>query len=262
MVFPFGPIHGIISAEGDYKGEHCAPVKLSVSGAVSLQVPLDDPDAIDKISIAKVPVEPGALKEKFEPTIEAALRSVLGRVTYEEARIELEDNRKAVERLLKKGDSSFRRSGFRRKDISIAISVDLPKDLEEAKSEVELQKHHTKAALYQAEKQGITQGRAVIESYAQSRGKTVKEIQQEIDTNSEEQGKFLEYAKERSLREREAELGALLHVVSNNAGIDIAAVLGRVFSQRTSGGGFPQRPGEKEAKKDERGWAGEELEIL
>jgi len=90
---------------------------------------------------------------------------------------------------------------------------DLPPDLVKARGEVQISKRKAEAADFVVKRQAKEWVGMVLEAMAQSRGKSVGEIQKEINAVPELKREFLNYTKMINLRLEEADRDALIHAV-------------------------------------------------
>jgi hypothetical protein len=193
LVLP--PLFGVTTAEGDYQGEHLGAVALKRVQAVAyVQFPKHF-EGLKKAIEAGVPEDKEKMTEFFRGTIEGALRTVLEKSTWKQAKIKLEEVRREVETLLTAGDSGFRRAGFGEEEVSLAITeFSLPDELEKSLTDPEIQRHQIEAEKNRALIRAAKTAGLVVEEMAEFYGVSSQEIQQRIFRSPKLQKEFREKA--------------------------------------------------------------------
>jgi hypothetical protein len=95
--------------------------------------------------------------------------------------------------------------------------IRLPEELEKSLPVVDQERVKAEAANFVSKRQAIEWVGMVLESFAQAKGKKVKEIQKEIESDKSLQREFLDYIKDVNIRLEEAERGSLVDIRVNGA---------------------------------------------
>lgn len=248
------------------KGTKYATQVITVDSVAYLRFPASK-RLIDIVK-SRIPVKTEELKDWTEESVVGALRVVLGRKTWKEITEEIDKVRRKAQGEFRRRDGALLMAGFDPKDMRLTIKeIKLPKELEAALPIPDRERLKEEAAGFVARRQAIEWVGMVLEAYALAKGKSLKEIQKEIETDEKMQREFLDYSKKMNLRLEEADRQALHHVIvegdeKSNEGkgegfIDTLAkaaikviIASKMFPEEKGGKGKPS-PGEKEKKVEE-----------
>lgn len=231
--------------------------RLTKPDGTAVEVKIEETHPLIKIFRAGVPIERNALQDWTEEAVVAAVRVVLGNMTWKEAMEDREKVNKSVMEIFTKVDGALIKAGFRPLDISLVIHEIKPPD-ELAAAFIEPDKARLKrdAMEREAEMQAIDRIKTVLYTMALSRGVTVEEIQAEIKKSPELQKEFQHYAQDLHADLEKADRGAYFKFDSPGAeGIDkglqnlVALFLGGILSSRGKIG--REKKSKEEEKKEE-----------
>jgi len=276
-----------VSRAGEYKGIYYGSQVLIVDAVAYLNLPREirspkDGEEVDdithpliKILRNNIPIKDEELKDWTNEAVAETLRVAFGQITWKQAMEEKETEEgddktlnKRAEKIFKRVDGPLIRAGFSKKGIGLVIAeIELPLPLQEALAKVDQERLKADAANFVVKRQVKEWIGMILETMAQSRGKSVKEIQTEIDDSEKLQREFLDYAKMINLRLEEAEREALVHVVvdgeadegKSNGFLDKFAKMAiKIFAakERMPMGGKeppgPKKEGSKEETEEEK----------
>lgn len=183
----------VYSKEGVYRGKKYGSVEYIIDAVAYLNFPRDN--HLIKILESQIPTEDKALKDWTEEAVNSTLRKVAGEITYKQVYEDISTLMEKIEKVFKARDGPLISAGFREEDIRLVIkAVKLPEKIVESLSKVEREKFESEAAEYTAKKRAIETIKMVIQSMAESRGKSIKEIQKEIDKDPKLREEFLKNA--------------------------------------------------------------------
>jgi len=224
------PARTVITKEGWYPEEEEEYPKgrkrlygaqiLNVDATAYIQFPRQakrkrEGEAGDLIEIYKsgIPIKDKELMDWTEESVVGALRLALGERTWKEATEEIDKIIRRANELFKAKDGALIKAGFGEENLRLVITeIKLPKELENMLPVTDQERLKAEAADFVAKRQAIEWVGMVLQSFAQSRGKKLKEIQEEIEKDKNLQKEFLAYAKEMNLRLEEANRGALIDI--------------------------------------------------
>lgn len=210
----------VITKEDDYQDIHYGSQVIKVDAVAYIKFPPKKKHLTDIIR-SKVPTEIVALTDWTEEAVLSALRVVFGQMTWKQAVETMDNVRKEADKIFKEHNALIV-AGFDSENLRLAVKeIKLSKGLEQFLSKPDQERLAEQAAIFVARRQSTEWVGMVLESMAQSRGKTVEEIQKEIDGDPKKQKEFLDYAKEINIRLEEADRGALTDIrVSGAEGIE------------------------------------------
>jgi len=245
------PAKEVITKEGTYKGVKYGVQVLKVDSVAYVNFPRDK--NLIKIIESDVPTETEGLMDWTEEAVVGALRLVLGRKTWKEATEEIDEARKKTEEIFKKEDGALIKAGFKADGLRLTIKeIKLPKELEKALIKVDQERLKSDAASFVAKRQAKEWVGMVLESYAQVRGKSVEEVQKEIDTNEKIQREFLDYIKEVNIRFGEAERKALTDIRVEGGKSDSGGFIESLIKVVAAAKRIPEVGKEEKEEKEER----------
>ena len=187
------PKRKVYSKEGTYKKKKYAAIPFIIDAVAYMSFPRGS--KLIEILRSQIPTDEEKLKDWTEEAVDSALRTAIGRITWREAIEDIETLKRNVDAIFKAKDGALIKAGFREEDIKLAIEeIKLPENIEESLSKVEREKFESEAAEYTAKKRAIETIKMVLQSMAQSRGKSIEEIQKEIDKDPKLREEFLKNA--------------------------------------------------------------------
>ncbi|HDZ54258.1 MAG TPA: hypothetical protein ENI19_01035 [Candidatus Nealsonbacteria bacterium] len=200
----------------------------------------------------QIPIDEGKLKDFTGEAIVAALRVAMGKVTWRQATEDIEDVRKAAEDVFKSSDGALLAAGFHPDDLRLAIEeVKLPQELEQALPGPDRARLEAQAAKFVSQTRATETVGTVIEMMAQSRGKSLQEVQAEIEADPDARKEFLALSKDLIVRRMGLDKNAYLDIrVEGADGIEKSLLNLVAAWQRMPGGGKEKE--EKEEKKGRR----------
>ncbi len=214
------PARKVITRKKEYNGVKYGAQALMVDAVAYLNLPRKvakkkgDLGDLIEIVMSDVPYDEEGLKRWTEDSVVGALRAVFAEMASMESIERIKDVKEETEKKFQAADGALVKAGFDPKNLKLTIKeIELPKELEEYLVKVDQERLKLDAASFIAERQAKEWVGMVLESFAQVRGKSVKEIQEEINNNKEMQREFLDYSKKMNLRLEEAERKALTHIV-------------------------------------------------
>lgn len=184
------PKREVITKAGDYKGKYYGSQVVKVDSVVYLKFPRDD--NLVKIFQSGVPLDDKKILDWTEEAVLSALRAVFSEMTWKEAIENIHKVRDDTERLFKNADGALIMAGFNPEDIKLAIiEIRLPLELEKTLPILDQKRIESESAEFEARKRAISVMNMVLESMARARGKTIKDIQREINSDKELKKEFI-----------------------------------------------------------------------
>ena len=184
------PKREVITKAGKYKDKYYGAQVVRVDSVVYLKFPRDN--NLVKILQSGVPIDDKKLLDWTEEAVLSALRAVFSEMTWKEAIENIHKVRDDTEKLFKSADGALIMAGFDPKDIKLAIvEIRLPPELEKTLPILDQKRIESESAKFEAQKRATSVMGMVLESMASARGKTIKEIQEEIDNDEELKREFI-----------------------------------------------------------------------
>ena len=146
-------------------------------------VKIEETHPLIKMLRAGVPTDKKGLQDWSEEAVTSSLRAAVAQMTWKEANENPLAVRDRVEQIFMSVDGALIGAGFRPDGIKLAIqSIDLPETLKSSMSGKE-------AAAGVAEKDSEESAGRVLRMVARASGKTVKELEDDLNTHPEKRGK-------------------------------------------------------------------------
>lgn len=184
------PKREVITKAGEYKGKYYGSQVVKVDSVVYLRFPRND--NLVKILQSGVPSDDKKLLDWTEEAVLSALRATFSEMTWKEAIENIHKVRDDTEKIFKSADGALIMAGFNPKDIKLAIiEIRLPPELEKILPILDRKRIESESAKFEARKRAIAVMNMVLESMARARGKTIKEIQKEVDRDKELKKEFI-----------------------------------------------------------------------
>ena len=184
------PKREVITKAGDYKGKYYGSQVVKVDSVVYLRFPRNN--NLVRILQSGVPSDDKKVLDWTEEAVLSALRAVFSEMTWKEAIENIHKVRDDTERIFKSADGVLIMAGFNPEDIKLAIiEIRLPPELEKALPILDQKRIESESAKFEAKKRAISVIGMILESMARARGKTIKEIQREIDSNKDLKKEFI-----------------------------------------------------------------------
>ena len=184
------PAREVVTKAGNYGGKHYGAQVLKVDSVVYQKFPRND--RLISILQSGVPSDDKGLLDWTEEAVLAALRVAFSRMTWKEAIENIHKVRDDAEGVFKGSDGALIAAGFNPEDIKLAIvEIKLPPELEKTLPIVDQKRIESEGAKFDAKKRAVSVMGMVLESMAEVRGKTIKEIQKEINNDKELKKEFL-----------------------------------------------------------------------
>ncbi len=160
-----------------------------------------------------VPTDEPGLRVFSEKAVVAAIRVAVGMETWKTVTRDIEKIRRGAEDVFRSSDGALLTAGFHPDALMIAVEeIKLPKKLEEALPGPDIARLEFDAAGFVSQTRAIETVGTVIEMMAQSRGKTLREIREEIDKDDDIKREFLDLSVDLIKRRMSLEHGALVDI--------------------------------------------------
>lgn len=215
------PAREVITKEKRVRGTKYGTQILKVDAVAYLSFPREAKARGDLIKIVQfdVPFDEEKLKTWTEDSVVGVLRAVFAGMSWKEAIEKIEEIRKEVEDKFREADGALVKAGFNPDDLKLTITeIKLPPELAKTLPLPDQERIKKDAAKFVAERQAREWVGMVLESYALVQGKSLKEIQAEIEADKKLQRELLDYAEEMNQRLEEANRGAFHHVIVGGNG--------------------------------------------
>ncbi len=266
----------VITKSGIYGEKEYGGQVLRVDATVYLNFPREqdieryprdkDTHPLIKILRSDVPVKEEELKDWIEEVVLSTLRAAFGQITWREAVQDIEKINRWAEESFKKEGGTLVEVGFREPGIKLVISeIHLPHALQKAMPEVDKQRLQMEAAPFKASQRSIEAIGSVVRMIAESRGKTIEEIQETIKTDPELQKEFLNLSKDLIKRQVALDKNSFVDIrvdSSGNKGVEEGLLSLLAAWQRMPKGLTEEKKPKKGDKKTKKTAAEEQEELL
>ena len=244
------PSRTFITMKGTYRGIEYGAQPVGVDGVAYLQFPRNK--KLIKILEAEVPTDEAKLMDFVEEAVVGALRVAFGRITWGQAAEDVGRVVKEAEEVFRDTDGSLIKVGFERDDLKLTIKeMRLPKELQAAMPGPDKARLDLERAGFIAKTLAIETAGTVLEIMAQSRGKSVEEIQTAVAADPKAEKEFLQRAQDLVVRRMGIDAGAYVDIrVEGGGGIDKTLLTLAAAWQRMPQGKTPA--GTKGTKKNRR----------
>ena len=173
----------------------------------------DDTHPLIKILRNQVPIDEEKLKNWTEEAVVGALRVAFGHMNWIEAVKDIKTVTDEAEKVFTEKDGALIKAGFSKKGIRLVVAeIHLPQKLVEMLPYVDEQRLEAVAAPFEADQRAIETTGTVLRMFATSRGKSLKQIQKEINIVPEMQREFLDFSKDMLLREMAIKRGKFIDI--------------------------------------------------
>jgi hypothetical protein len=250
----------ITKEEKDSKGNAiCGAQRLRIDAVAYLNFPreirsTDDDEEVDdnthpliKVLRNQVPTDEEELKNWTEEAVVGSLRVAFGQMNWIEAVKDIKTVTDEAEKVFTEKDGALIKAGFSKKGIRLVVAeIHLPDQLIEAMPLVDKQKLESTAAPFEAQQRAIETVGTVVRMMAEARGKNLKQMQKEINTDPGLVKEFLALSKDLITREMSLKRGALIDIrVDGAEGIEKSMLNAFALWQKMSQGAKDKSTAEK-----------------
>ena len=190
----------VTNEDSNYQGREYGAQVIQVDAVAYMRFPQSE--NLIKILQSGIPTKDEELEDWTEESVVGALRVAIGNMSWKQATEDISEVRRRADAVFKDSDGALMKAGFEEDDLRLTIKeIKLPKALQDALPQVDEERLKSEAAKFLVIARARETVGTVIEMMAQSRKKTIEEIQIEIEADADLQIEFRQLAKDLVVRQ-------------------------------------------------------------